>query len=298
MRKNIILKFQSNLILSETHKVPVLNKPIRLQDYAVGIFKTISTKSGIKKAIKKKLVFVNKKIATTSLFINGNEHIELFKTTDNIKLKQFKLSLEVLFEDNHLAIIYKPSGVLVSGNSFATIDNALLQNIYKSTLFDSVRPRPVHRLDYPTSGLLLVGKTSSSIIALNKLFEHKKIQKTYHAITIGKMNKNGIIDLPVDLKNAHTLYNVLQTVASERFKTLNLVKLSPKTGRKHQLRKHLLAINNPILGDKEYFLDNFKLNGKGLYLHASKLQFEHPFTKKELIIKRELPRKFKKIFAC
>ncbi|MCD8434776.1 RluA family pseudouridine synthase [Tenacibaculum dicentrarchi] len=286
------------MILSETHNTPLLEKPIRLQDYAVDIFKTIPTKSGIKKAIKKKLVFVNDKIATTALFINGNEKIELYKISENTTFKQFKFPLEVIFEDDYLAVIYKPAGILVSGNSFATIDNALLQNIKKSPLEDATRPRPVHRLDYPTSGLLLIGKTNSSIIALNKLFEDKKIQKKYHAISIGKIENNGIIDFPIDDKKAQTSYKLIKSVVSERFKTLNLVELSPKTGRKHQLRKHLLAIKSPILGDKEHFLDGFILKGKGLYLHASTLQFEHPFTKKQLVITKELPKKFKKIFGC
>ncbi|MBE7630003.1 RluA family pseudouridine synthase [Tenacibaculum piscium] len=285
------------MMLSETHKVPFLEKSIRLQEYAVGIFKTIPTKSGIKKAIKKKLVFVDDKIATTALFINGNEKIELYKTSEKETLKQFEFPLEILFEDAYLAVIYKPAGILVSGNSFATIDNALLQNITKSPLEDATRPRPVHRLDYPTSGLLLIGKTNSSIIALNKLFENKEITKTYHAITIGKIENNGIIDFSIDDKKAQTSYKLIKSVISERFKMLNLVELSPKTGRKHQLRKHLFAINNPILGDKEYFSEGLILNGKGLYLHASTLQFEHPFTKKQFVITKELPKKFKKIIS-
>lgn len=280
----------------ETHKVPLLEKPIRLQEYAVGIFKTIPTKSGIKKAIKKELVFVNGKIASTALFIIGNELIELFKTEETTSFKRLKLPLEVLFEDDYLAVIYKPSGILVSGNSFATIDNALQQNLTKSALFDAVRPRPVHRLDYPTSGVLLIGKTTSSITALNQLFEKKQIQKTYHAIGIGKMERNGEVDFPIDSKEAFTTYEVIKTVPSIRFKYLNLVLLQPKTGRKHQLRKHLLSIKNPILGDKEHYIEGLILNGKGLYLHASSLKFTHPFTKENLSIKKELPKKFNKIF--
>jgi 23S rRNA pseudouridine1911/1915/1917 synthase len=173
--------------LTETHIAIALEKPIRLQEYAVGIFKTIPTKSGIKKAIKKQLVFVNGNLASTALFINGGEIIELFSLENENEFKRLDLDLEVLFEDDYLAVIYKPAGILVSGNSFSTIDNALAQNLKKSNQIDAVRPRPVHRLDYPTSGLLLIGKTTSSIIALNKLFENKEIQKTYHAITIGKM---------------------------------------------------------------------------------------------------------------
>lgn len=283
--------------LLETHKVPLLKTPIRLQEYGVGIFATLPTKSGLKKAIKNNLIFVNGKPATTALFIKGNETIELFQAEDNANKKHFNFPIEVLFEDDYLAIVYKPAGILVSGNSFATIDNALTQNLQKSSLPNATRPRPVHRLDYPTSGLLLIGKTTESIIALNKLFEQKKIQKTYYAICIGKMKRNGEIDLPIDGKSAFTSYEVLQTVASPRFEFLNLVKLQPQTGRKHQLRKHLFAIGNPILGDKEYFLEDLILNGKGLFLHASTLAFTHPFSKEKITITKELPKKFKKIFS-
>lgn len=282
--------------ISETHNVKNIIAPIRLQEYAVGIFKTIPTKSGIKKAIKKGLVNVNGKTATTALYINGGETIDLFQTEEILKKKQFNFPLEILYEDDYLAIIYKPSGILVNGNSFATIDNALTQNLQKSTLADATRPRPVHRLDYPTSGLLLIGKTTASIVALNQLFEKKQIQKIYHAICIGKMKLTGEIDSHISDKNAFTSFDVIETVKSPRFDFLNLVKLTPKTGRKHQLRKHLFTIGNPILGDKEYFIKDLVLNGKGLFLHASTLSFTHPFTKETINITKELPKKFKKIF--
>ncbi|MBA6155296.1 RluA family pseudouridine synthase [Tenacibaculum sp. S7007] len=283
------------MILIESHKVPKSEDHTRLQEYGVGIFSKNPTKSGLKKAIKKGLVFVDGKLASTALFIKGDETIELFEIENN--KREFHFPLEVLFEDDYLAIIYKPAGILVNGNSFATIDNALSQNLQKSSQSDAVRPRPVHRLDYPTSGLLLTGKTNASIIALNKLFENKEIQKTYHAITIGRMKQGGGIDINIDSKKALTQFKVLQTVKSERFKFLNLVELKPKTGRKHQLRKHLLAINNPILGDKEYYIKDLILNGKGLYLHASSLEFTHPFTKEEISISKELTKKFQKIFS-
>lgn len=283
------------MILLEIHKVPKLEQPIRLQEYGVGIFDTKPTKSGFKKAVKNQLVFVDGNIATTALFIKGGETIELFQKEE--KRKEFNFKLNVLFEDDYLAIIEKPAGINVSGNSFATIDNALTKNLKSSRQKDAVRPRPVHRLDYPTSGLLLIGKTNSVIIALNKLFENKQIQKTYHAISIGKMNSKGKIDITVDNKSAFTEYEVLQRVTSERFKFFNLVELHPKTGRKHQLRKHLLSIGNPILGDKEYFLEHLILKGKGLYLHASKLDFRHPASEEKIVISSELPKKFKKIFS-
>jgi 23S rRNA pseudouridine1911/1915/1917 synthase len=282
--------------LLETHIVTKLEKPIRFQEYSVGIFNTIPTKSGIKKAIKRELIFIDGGLATTSKFIYGGENIELFQSENSSTFKRLELNLEVLFEDDYLAIIYKPAGILVSGNKFVTIANGLPQNLKKSRLSDAVKPQPTHRLDYATSGILLVGKTSTAITKLGKLFENKEIQKTYFAITIGQMNLKGKLNSPIDKKNAHTEFEVLKSLISERFEYLNLVKLLPKTGRKHQLRKHLSAIGNPVLGDKEYFLENKVLNGKGLFLHAATLDFIHPFTKEKIYITKELPKKFLKVF--
>ena len=282
--------------LTKSHHVQKLEKPVRFQEYGVGIFKTIPTKSGIKKAIKKELIFIDGILASTSKYISGGEKIDLFQSENSSAFERLTLDLDVLFEDDYVAIVYKPAGILVSGNKFVTIANGLTQNLKKSTLADAVKPQPIHRLDYPTSGILLVGKTSAAITELGKLFENKEIQKTYFAITIGCMNPEGVIDLTVDEKPAHTVYNVLKSVTSERFEFLNLVKLQPKTGRKHQLRKHLLAIGNPILGDKEYFLEAKILNGKGLFLHAARLNFVHPFTKEKISITKDLPKKFTKIF--
>ena len=282
--------------IKEIHTVPKLENSIRFQEYAVGIFKTLPTKSGVKKAIKKKLISINGDIATTALFILGEEKVILFESEDSSNFKRLQLTLDVIFEDDYLAIINKPAGILVSGNKFKTISNALDQNLIKSTQLDAVKAKPIHRLDYPTTGLLLIGKTNASIIALNKLFEYKQIKKTYFAITIGQMEFSGIINTLIDNKNSETHYEVLKTVVSKRFEYLNLVKLSPKTGRRHQLRKHMLSLGNPILGDKEYCNEKLILNGKGMYLHAGILEFIHPFTKQQIKIKKDFSNKFKKIF--
>jgi 23S rRNA pseudouridine1911/1915/1917 synthase len=193
-------------------------------------------------------------------------------------------------------VIHKPAGILVSGNSFKTIANALAQNIQQSNLPDATKPQPVHRLDYATTGVLLVGKTSSSIRALNKMFEDQKVEKIYYAVTIGEMNDRGKITSEIDGKKSQSNYNVFESVSSKRFGKLNLVKLEPQTGRRHQLRKHLSSIGFPILGDAAYGIESLILSGKGLYLHAYSLKFIHPFTNKEVYLKDELPKRFKKIF--
>jgi len=236
-------------------------------------------------------------MATSATFITGGETIRLSVPEEMSPKKKLVFKLNVLFEDEHLVVIHKPAGILVSGNSFKTIANALAQNIEKSKLPDATTPQPVHRLDYATTGILLVGKTSSSIRALNKMFENKKVKKTYFAITIGEMITQGKITSKIDGKKSQSKYTLIAVVPSKRFGKLNLVKLKPKTGRRHQLRKHLSSIGNPILGDKEYGIENLILKGKGLYLHAYSLKFKHPFTNEMVHLKCGVPKKFKKIFS-
>ncbi len=281
---------------TETHIVPKLAAPIRLQEYGPGIFTLAYTKSALKKALKKKLITVNGAIATSATMIQGGDSIRVSILQKVPSKKKLIFPLNVIYEDEYLAVIRKPAGILVSGNKFKTITNALPQNIQQSNLPDATAPQPVHRLDYATTGLLLVGKTSSSIRALNGLFETNAIKKTYYAVTIGDMEDGGNITSEIDDKKSESNFKVIQSVVSKKFGYLNLVELSPKTGRRHQLRKHMSGIGNPILGDKDYGVENLILNGKGLYLHAYSLQFVHPFTENPIYLKDDLPERFKKIF--
>lgn len=282
---------------TEIHIVPELSKTQRLQEYGVGIFQLASTKSALKKVLKKQYIEVDGQVATTATYIHGGETISLKIPEATKARKELIFPLKVLFEDEYLAIIHKPAGILVSGNSFKTIAHALEQNLKKSSLPDATIPQPVHRLDYPTTGLLLVGKTSSSIQALNKIFEEKKVQKSYYAVAIGKMDQQGQIDSVVDGKASRSNFIMEDSVFSEKYEQLNLLKLEPETGRRHQLRIHLSGIGNPILGDQQYGKEGLILKGKGLYLHAFSLDFEHPFSQEVLHFEDELPVRFKKLFS-
>ncbi len=280
----------------ETHIAIQQENPVRLSDYAPGKFKSITSKKGMKKAIDKGLVKVNGRVAYTSKYIHGGESIELFRKDEN--LPSISLDLEVLYTDEHLAIINKPSGIVVSGNKLKTIVNALPNSIEQSREPDALqRPQPAHRLDYPTSGVLLIGKTSSTLTKLNKLFEAKEIHKTYHAITIDKMPVEGNIETPINGKTAVTAYTVTKEIPSPKFNFLNLVTLHPQTGRRHQLRIHMSELGNPILGDQQYGLNQNNSKSKGLYLHASSISFIHPHTGDKISITAPLPKKFGKIIS-
>lgn len=281
----------------QQHIVSKVEKPIRLQEYGVDLFSEIPTKSAVKKAIKKGLILVNGKTTTTAYFVKENDLIELLEVQKS-KQKVYRLAIEVLYEDDYLAVINKPAGISVSGNKFATIANALILHIQPSSQADAVQPFPVHRLDYPTSGCLIIAKTAKAKRTLHTMFEEHKIDKTYRAVSVGKMiNTQGDIEFDVDDKKAYTTYNVLQSLKSEKFEALNLVELYPQTGRKHQLRQHLFAIGNPIMGDQKYFIETKKHQGYGLYLHAFAVAFIHPYTKANLYIQSKMPVKFTRLFS-
>ena len=267
-----------------------------MQDYGAGVFEGAFTKSALKKAIKQGRVEVNDSLASTATYIHEGDRISLFPEVIISQSKQLVFPLKVLFEDEYLAVIHKPAGILVSGNGFKTIARALTQNLQESQLSDATKPQPIHRLDYATTGTLLVGKASRSIRLLNKLFEEHKIKKTYYAVAIGEMRMQGKINSEIEGKDSRSSYQVLDTVTSERFGKLNLLQLNLETGRRHQLRKHLSSIGHPILGDQAYGIDGLILKRKGLYLHAFSLAFEHPFTQEKLHVSDELPPKFGSMF--
>lgn len=287
----------SYAFFSETHVVPILEQPIRLSDYVAGIFELIPSKKGMKKAIKNGEVLVDGFVSSTGKFIHGGEKIELKLPKADESIPVFELSLDLVYEDESLAVVNKPSGILVSGNKFRTLENALPFNIKPSTLNDPLpRPLAVHRLDYPTTGLLLIAKTRSALRKLKQLFEEKKVQKTYYAAAIGDMPIQGQITLPIDGKQSLSVYEVEERLVSEKYGFINLVRLHPQTGRRHQLRKHLAEIGHPILGDKEYAPKGL-FHAKGIYLHASALRFEHPLSGEDVLVKRGFPRKFRKLFG-
>jgi 23S rRNA pseudouridine1911/1915/1917 synthase len=290
------MAFTKTLLKIETHVAPSLDGKTRLQDYAVGIFRTIISRKGIKKAIKNGLVSINSERGYTGDWIMGGEVIELYRDPNLIK-PSIDLFLEVLYEDDYLAIVSKPAGILVSGNKKFTLENALSSNLTKSEQPDALQfPEPIHRLDYPTTGALLIGKTTGIVMALNKLFEDRAISKIYNAVVIGTINDFGIISAAVDGKPSRTEYRKIATIPSAKHEFLNLLELIPHTGRRHQLRKHLAGIGNPIFGDVLYNKERGIVKGKGLYLHAFSLKFDHPVTKEKISIRAPLPKKFHRLF--
>ncbi|RMG81573.1 MAG: RluA family pseudouridine synthase, partial [Bacteroidetes bacterium] len=276
----------------ETHLVPPNTDRVRLSDYLPRVFVSIPSRKGLKKAIKRGQVWVDGAPAETGRWVVPGQKIELI-APDLPPPRIYHMALPVVYEDEHLAVVNKPGGISVSGNKFRTLQNALPAHLTPSTRPDALKKMlPVHRLDAPTCGLLLVAKTISARINLGQAFENQTVKKRYRAVTIGEMPASGVLDSPIDGKPARTRFERVSAVRSLKNGWLSTVDLFPETGRTHQLRIHLAQAGYPILGDKLYGPEGLILKGKGLFLCAVELAFLHPFSGEMLRLAIAPPPKF------
>ncbi len=228
----------------------------------------------------------------------------------------------ILYEDQDLLILQKPSGVTVNRSDTTRNDETVQDFVekhlglspYRSTVVvpegefkspeETFKERAgiAHRLDKETSGILLVAKTLPSFIELLRQFKERIVKKTYTALAHGKLQpEEGEISVPVGRlpfnrkrfgvvaggRESVTAYKVLQLYTNPSIKeTLSLVELYPKTGRTHQIRVHLKHLGHPIFSDELYAGRKTARNDRQqlgrLFLHAAKIHFVHPTTKKEV----------------
>ncbi|MCP9198760.1 RluA family pseudouridine synthase [Gramella sp. GC03-9] len=280
----------------ESHIVPATPQKIRLQEYAITIFNSISTKSGLKKAIKKGLIQIDSEPATTAHWIKEGQKIDLLQPEKPSK-PVFKLKINVIFEDDNLAVVHKPAGYPTSGNFFRTIENCLPFNLQPSKATDALQwPLPAHRLDSPTSGILLCAKTQQALLSLQRLFEKKEVTKVYHCLVHGQIKAPLTISSPVQGKSAKTHVEI------EKFFKINdepftLLKVYPLTGRTHQIRVHLSEQGYPIIGDKLYTIkQHVYFEEKSLFLFASEIEFQHPVSGEKMLFSLRLPKRFRRLF--
>ena len=246
----------------------------------------------IQKILRLNKVKINRKKVKSSYRVQSGDIVEIydiskFKITDRPKIKKYKPSRKeidiyddyILENNDDFVVINKPRGIAVQAGtkSFRNIIDVLKGSKY----FENTKPYIVHRLDKETSGVLIVAKTRENAQLFTSLFRIRKIHKTYIALTHGKVS-NTIKTLKDDLiiydngqKNIQKAISHLRILKATS--DFSYVELNPITGRKHQLRKQLYNIGNPIIGDDKYFInrraDKIKIKNKNLLLHAYKIKF-------------------------
>ncbi len=213
--------------------------------------------------------------------------------------------MEVLYEDNHLLAVYKPSGLLVHGDqtkdeSLLDIAKAYIKKKYNKP--GAVFLQPVHRIDRPTSGIVLFARTSKATTRITKQFKAREINKVYHAIVSNRPANNFATLIHHLLKNErnNTVTVVQKNTANGKEAILSyqvikhnqnksLLMVKPITGRSHQIRVQLSHIECPIIGDFKYGSKVYT-DGRSIALHASTLTLIHPTKKEQLIINCSLPK--------
>lgn len=231
--------------------------------------------------------------------------------------------LPIVYQDEHIAVIDKPAGLLVHRTMLARGEKWFAMQLLRDQIGQHVFP--VHRLDRPTSGLMVFALSAEVATAMGQLFAEQQVNKVYHAVVRGYLLGEGRIDYPLKeeldaiadkmadankaAQSAITDYSCVQQVelpyaVSKRHATsrYSLVRLAPQTGRKHQLRRHMAHLRHPIVGDtnhgdgrhNNFFRQHFNIHR--LLLAATELSFPHPVTQQLVHCSIPLPEEFSAAF--
>ena len=249
-----------------------------------------------------------------NITVNGKKEKASYKVKIGDKIKVIKeipkeskmegedIPLNIIYEDDDILILNKEKGMVVhpgNGNPTGTVANAVMAWCKESLsgIGGEIRPGIVHRLDKNTSGVI--------VVAISNQIKNHTTKKTYVALVRGRIKENeATIDMPIGRskkdrkkmavdkngKNAITHIKVIK-----KYKNYTYIKVNIETGRTHQIRVHLQEIGYPIVGDMVYSNGKNPFGVEGQMLHAQKIEFFHPTTKKEVTFEAELPEYFKEV---
>ena len=229
------------------------------------------------------------KTGRVALHLKGNKNIE------NDSLDLSSLPFSILFRDEAILVINKPANLLSVpglGCSEHSVQSLL------SPLFPELRM--VHRLDYATSGIMLMAMNKSASQHLNFQFRERTVRKMYHATVTGKIVKEGVVELPILQDPSNPMKNCVHRdgkASTSKFVRVNYneesdessVHLFPVTGRTHQLRVHMMAVGHPMIGDPKYAPEEIRTKSSRLHLHAATLTLQHPWSHELFTISAPCP---------
>ncbi|MDC0215581.1 RluA family pseudouridine synthase [Candidatus Pelagibacter sp.] len=317
MKKNINL-----IVLSEENNLRV--------DVFVNKREKLISRTRIKNLILKNQLTLNGKIIKnpSKKVLTDDRVILKIPQPKKASLKPYNFKLNIVYEDNDLLVINKPSGIIMhpgAGNYDNTIVNALMNYCGKSlsTIGDELRPGIVHRIDKDTSGLIVIAKNNETHENLSSQFSKHTIRRIYQLLIWGKLrpskgrietfitrsSKNRqLMEVSISKgKKAITNYRTLEIFENDKTPTLSLVECKLETGRTHQIRVHMSNKGNNILGDKKYKkkfkkfknidskLEKSILNLDRQFLHAKSIGFIHPKTEQKLELNSFLPHELENI---
>ena len=275
------------------------------------------TRSQAQKLLQDGFVLVNGVAVAKNYKLRRDDIISLtYPAPVPCRAEAENIPIDIVYEDDDIIVVNKPKGMVVhpaAGNYTGTLVSALLYHCEDrlSAIGGVIRPGIVHRIDKDTSGLLVVAKNDAAHLFLSEQIKEHRVSRIYHAITIGVLDEDCTVDLPIgrhptdrkkmavtekNSKNAVTHVSVL-----ERFSGASYIRCELETGRTHQIRVHLSHKNRPLLGDTVYGSVKLPLNQKfakctdGQCLHAKELILTHPRTGKEMHFTCEIPQYFTEI---
>ncbi|MGY5295775.1 RluA family pseudouridine synthase [Staphylococcus haemolyticus] len=292
----------------KTHEFKIENQELVGQriDKLLPEFNNEWSRSQIQDLIKEDLVTVNEKVIKSNYKVKLNDLIIVTeKEVVEADIQPENLNLDIYYEDEDVAIVYKPKGMVVHpspGHYSGTLVNGLMYQIKDlSGINGEIRPGIVHRIDKDTSGLLMVAKNDIAHRGLVEQLMDKSVKRKYTALVHGNIPHDyGTIDAPIGRnekdrqsmdvvdngKEAFTHFNVL-----EHFNDYTLIECQLETGRTHQIRVHMKYIGFPLVGDPKYG-PRKTLDIGGQALHAGVIGFEHPVTHEYIERQAELPKEF------
>ena len=261
------------------------------------------TRSLYKKLIEEGYVKLNGESVKASYKLNAGDEIELIEK-ESRRFEKTPMDIKVLYEDDDIAVIDKPRGLIVhpANDDEISLVNFLLYRFASLSDIDETRPGIVHRLDKDTSGLIIIAKNNEVHEKMKELFKSREIYKEYITIAVGTFKDEltvvdkGIMRDPIkkikmcvsdEGKEAHSEIHLLKQ--NDEYSYLRVL---IKTGRTHQIRVHLSYLNHPVLGDKTYgYRGKIKMDGH--ILHCRKVSFVHPISNNLISVESDVPAYFK-----
>ena len=264
------------------------------------------SRSKAQRAIQAGEVLVNNKVVNRpSTRVNQGQRIDI-TTLSNIdpnRIQPRDIPLDVAYEDEHLAVINKQTGIAVhpgAGHSEDTLVNGAIKRWpHIKDIGKSDRPGIVHRLDKDTSGLMVIALSTQAYNRLSEMIRKREIIRIYSALVHGiPKRRKGIVDAPIGRSKQNRLKQTIMTdgkpsrthyLVDYEIRDFAYLKIKLETGRMHQIRVHMEAIGHPVIGDKTYGKNKKFPELDRQFLHASKIEFLHPITSKSISLSSDLP---------